>query len=90
MMDKYVIVDIITILPTLMTFVITMIGDTYPLPDSQTEFLGALQAFNFLRVVRLMKIQRLLLRRTSLQALIAFNGTSAARTGTGLPGNTPG
>eukprot|EP00291_Cryptomonas_curvata_P006117 CAMPEP_0172180326 /NCGR_PEP_ID=MMETSP1050-20130122/17159_1 /TAXON_ID=233186 /ORGANISM="Cryptomonas curvata, Strain CCAP979/52" /LENGTH=362 /DNA_ID=CAMNT_0012853403 /DNA_START=268 /DNA_END=1353 /DNA_ORIENTATION=+ len=79
-------VDIITILPTLMTFVITMIGDTYPLPDSQTEFLGALQAFNFLRVVRLMKIQRLLLRRTSLQALIAFNGTSAARTGTGLPG----
>jgi hypothetical protein len=36
-------VDIITILPTFMTFVITMIGDSYPLPASQTEFLGALQ-----------------------------------------------
>jgi hypothetical protein len=42
-------VDIITILPTLMTFVVTMIGDKYPaplLPDNQTQFLGALQFFS--------------------------------------------
>ena len=36
-------VDIITILPTFMTFVITMIADSYPLPPSQIEFVGALQ-----------------------------------------------
>jgi hypothetical protein len=37
-------VDIITILPTLMTFVIKMIGDSYPLPAGQTAFVSALQA----------------------------------------------
>jgi hypothetical protein len=37
-------VDIITILPTLMTFVIQMIGDSYPLPEGQTAFVSALQA----------------------------------------------
>ncbi len=37
-------VDIITILPTLMTFVIQMIGDSYPLPAGQTTFVSALQA----------------------------------------------
>ncbi len=37
-------VDIITILPSLMTFTITMIGDSFPILSSQTAFLDTLQA----------------------------------------------
>jgi hypothetical protein len=55
-------VDIITILPTLLTFTISMVGDRYPVQSSQAAFLSVLQDFSFLRVVRLIKIQRLLTR----------------------------
>ena len=36
-------VDIVTILPTFLTFIIQMIGDAYPLPPGQIDFVKALQ-----------------------------------------------
>ncbi len=36
-------VDIVTILPTFITFIIQIIGDTYPLPPGQVDFVKALQ-----------------------------------------------
>ena len=44
--SRAVTVDIITILPTFLTFIIQMIGDSYPLPPSQIDFVKALQAPN--------------------------------------------
>ena len=44
--SRAVTVDIITILPTFLTFIIPMIGDSYPLPPSQIDFVKALQAPN--------------------------------------------
>jgi len=39
-------VDVITILPTFLTFIIQMIGDTYPLPPGQVDFVKALQVLS--------------------------------------------
>ncbi len=41
-------VDIVTILPTFITFIIRMIGDIYPLPESQTGVVEALQVTRIL------------------------------------------
>ena len=40
-------VDIVTILPTFLTFIIQMIGDSYPLPPGQIDFVKALQVLLF-------------------------------------------
>jgi len=58
--NKYVIVDIITIVPTLIIFFFKVTGNS-----GQRTTMEILQSFNFLRVVRLIKVQHLVLRENN-------------------------